>query len=387
MENSKKRKITQVEDAENVFTRTKSILDDIMMLKSGAQGESTQNKQKDLIKECTMLFLELKHFNREIVTDVEKQRTEINKERSKLDPKNLQLQNLLYQKEHLRQQIASCRDFRSKESELDLISEDEVLVIQTEKSQVLPNNDNPAQPLISQQSDHEKMLTRLNVELEMRKSLRVQIQELEARKKALSEVLAQKRKSIESLNNKFGGLKQSIAAIQENIHTSNPTKEIKISTALPTANQLPLPLYTLYHSLLAFKDVSEPNLIVRLESAEEAQLDRKIASTQVVTIEFPVENTEDNDNSMKTDAIVTLRFAHFTANNTVGCSIKSEGDGHAILSAMYADDQGTKIDANYRSYRWLDHIAGTTTVKLAFKDGSPIADLLHKIKSKLQTKS
>jgi len=299
-----------------------------------------------------------------------------------LDPKNLQLQNLLYQKEHLRQQIASCRDFKSKESELDLISEEEVLSIQREKPQVLPDEKLNQTP-ISQQGEHEKMLTRLNVELEIRKSLRVQIQELEARKKALSEVLAQKRKSIDNLNNKFGGLKQNVAAIQEYIQTSHPAKEAKTSSALPIANQLPLPLYTLYNSFLAFKDVSEPRLNVRLESVEEAQLDRKVASTQVVAMEFSVESTDDNENSMKHEATVCLRFAHFITSNSVGCSIKTEGDGHALLGSLYVDDQGNNIDSNYRSYRWLDHLAGAS-MKATFKEGSPIADLLHKIKAKLE---
>jgi hypothetical protein len=75
------------------------------------RNEQAENLRK-LLAKCTLMFSELKQLNRETYGDIESKKSEHQKEKVKVDSLNLQLQNLIYEKNYLKREIQSCKDFR-----------------------------------------------------------------------------------------------------------------------------------------------------------------------------------------------------------------------------------------------------------------------------------
>jgi THO complex subunit 5 len=88
--------------------------------KQGNKEDSLQNLQQ-----VTLEIISLKQDNRDFQTNAEQLKTTVTQEKIKLDQLNLQLQNLLYEKNHLKKEIVECRDFKRSQQEPQLVSEEE----------------------------------------------------------------------------------------------------------------------------------------------------------------------------------------------------------------------------------------------------------------------
>jgi len=62
--------------------------------------------------------------NREILQEEDKIKLETEAAKAPIDHTTLQLHNLLYEKNHYVKAIKTCKDFRSKYSDIDLVSEE-----------------------------------------------------------------------------------------------------------------------------------------------------------------------------------------------------------------------------------------------------------------------
>src|SRR5689334_12652969 len=110
MQTDRKRKVPPtVDQTKNLSEILKETSKEILSAKE--KNDSVDNLRK-LITKSSLLFLELKQANRETFTEVENKKVDHQKEKVKLDQLNLQLQNLLYEKAHLKREIQACKDFK-----------------------------------------------------------------------------------------------------------------------------------------------------------------------------------------------------------------------------------------------------------------------------------
>lgn len=112
--------------------------------------------------------------------------------------------------------------------------------------------------LTESQDEHQRMLNRLTFELEERKRLCSDLEELKARKKALSEVNLQKKKFLDGLQGRLKSISKVTLMGAFLITTSKATGPVQQYISLNVskrleqhilADQLPGPLYILYYQL------------------------------------------------------------------------------------------------------------------------------------------
>lgn len=66
---------------------------------------------KSMITQTAVLFIRLKQVNREAQLSAETLKQNAQQSRNQVDKLNLQLQNLAYEKAHIKKQITHCKDF------------------------------------------------------------------------------------------------------------------------------------------------------------------------------------------------------------------------------------------------------------------------------------
>jgi len=109
-----------------------------------------------MLEDISLAFAELKSDNRDAQMENEIKKTEVSKEKQQLNQFNLQLQNILYEKNHFLKEIKQCRDFTFTEKDHNLIPLEFFM------------NNAPAE-LTSTSDPHQLMVNRLNYEIQERK--------------------------------------------------------------------------------------------------------------------------------------------------------------------------------------------------------------------------
>lgn len=94
--------------------------------------------------------------NRSILLEEEQVRRETENEKESIDLSSIQLQNLMYEKSQCVKAIKSCKDFKSKYSDIELVTEEEFL---------RDAPDSIKHSVLSNDNAHDLMLKRLNFEL------------------------------------------------------------------------------------------------------------------------------------------------------------------------------------------------------------------------------
>lgn len=101
---------TPLKSVADVSARLRAVaaeMNAVSTAKAGAKGDLTE-----LATKGSLLLSELKAAARNTLLAVERQRQEVATARDALDAHHLQLQNLLYEKNHLQREIQECQDFR-----------------------------------------------------------------------------------------------------------------------------------------------------------------------------------------------------------------------------------------------------------------------------------
>ena len=159
--------------ASKQLTEVLSQLRDVAARLESASSGDDEAKFQAATTDASLLFLELKALNRDVLEGVEGVREQTASAKKELDEKRLQLQNVLYEKTHIQKEIKTCQDFRSKYSdeEIGLCS-----VAEFKKKAAY----NSAE-VKDETDEHTLMLKRLSHELAERKKLCEQEKELKVR--------------------------------------------------------------------------------------------------------------------------------------------------------------------------------------------------------------
>ncbi|KAG0471600.1 hypothetical protein HPP92_016146 [Vanilla planifolia] len=214
---------------------------------------------RELTTQMSLLFIKLRQLNRTILVEEDRIKAETEIAKAPVDFTTLQLHNLMYEKNHYLKGIKTCRDFRSKYPDIELVPEEEYFKNAPDdiKGKVLATD-----------ATHDLMLKRLNYELLQRKELCKLHEKLELHKRSLVEAIANRKKFLSSLPSHLKSLKKASLPVQQQLGILH-TKKLKQHSA---AELLPPPLYILYSQLLAQKEAFDEKIEMEITgSVKDAQ--------------------------------------------------------------------------------------------------------------------
>eukprot|EP00061_Rhincodon_typus_P019017 g48447.t1 len=136
------------------------LMAEIHELKSKGGKDASAEIDERRIQSC-IHFMTLKKLNRLAHIRLKKGRDQTHEAKQKVDALHLQLQNLLYEVMHLQKEITKCLEFKSKHEEIDLVDVEEFY-----KEAPL----DISKPNLTMSDPHQQTLSRLDWELEQRKS-------------------------------------------------------------------------------------------------------------------------------------------------------------------------------------------------------------------------
>ncbi|KAH8233268.1 hypothetical protein KR026_006056 [Drosophila bipectinata] len=211
-------------------------IDGVMELKT--KGQSTDEARTSV----TLMFVALKHANREVKQKIKAGRDNLHLEKNKVDLSRLQLQNLLYEVSHLKKEIIRCQKFKSRDTQLELLTEEEYA-------------DKLSTPSDSKDelSSHKKHLHRLECELRLRKDLDKQYSTLlNSKQELLQDNLSQTERYVSfapALRTLMGATQPLHDALQLSLDV-----EWKLSAVV---KYLPKPLYILFINLQSIQRICD----------------------------------------------------------------------------------------------------------------------------------
>jgi len=162
-------------------------------------SNSYENKQDDavlqeLLQECQLKIISLKMLTRNVLSIIQEQRMNVTKEKEVADTAHLQLQNLLYEKNLLLNEIKSCDNFKTPEyDKIELVSK-------TLFNKNAPKN---LTKVNEKNNPHEFLMNQLEYELMVRKKLTQKRDEYIKKLKEESDQLHAKIKQNEDLRSLF----------------------------------------------------------------------------------------------------------------------------------------------------------------------------------------
>lgn len=197
-----------------------------------------------------------------------------------MDSLHLQLQNLLYEVMHLKKEITKCLEFKSKDEEIELVSEPEFF------------RDAPkeiSKPDVTKGDSHKLMLARLDWELEQRKRLAVQKEQFLKKKETLMKEIHSKKEFLDSLQPRLENILKATQPVQEYMNMPLDAQRVQHETA----RYLPQPLYILYVQASAYNEACDPHLEVKILG----DLDVAKAAMEAKTAVRDLDSDSDQENT------------------------------------------------------------------------------------------
>eukprot|EP00347_Sterkiella_histriomuscorum_P007800 403347513 len=198
-------------------------------------AKNNTGPQLDQVKiQLTTKLLEMKSFQRQIFEIMELQRKVADQERQEMDTHNLNLQSLLYEKDYFKKEIHYCKEFKTPQLQQSL----KPLIYDQFKNQ--GSN-------ISDEQYHNNIKF-LADQLKERKELNEKYIQVQHEKREKEKEYHQKSKLVEEFPQILNNLENASLPIQEYLNVTLTEDYQRMSQA----NDLPLPLNTLYRKFLHF---------------------------------------------------------------------------------------------------------------------------------------
>jgi len=206
-------------------------------------------KKVAIISTATRAFVELKSASRTACLAIRDARQSLEAREAALDERHLELQNLLYRRHRLLDEVASCRDYKC--DGIAQIKRDDADV----SADFLSQFATPAMACDVSDSVHESRLATLALELEARTSSSKQLAGTVERKKALDADLSRKSAALQTLPALLAAVKKAAKPLRDvQLEAGPKSKRLKADSGddvLEAEPDLPRPLYVLYAQLIA----------------------------------------------------------------------------------------------------------------------------------------
>ncbi|KAK6938677.1 THO complex, subunit 5 [Dillenia turbinata] len=380
------------------------------MISIKKDGQSNKSELEELVTQMFLHFVTLRQVNRSILLEEDRVKAETEQAKAPVDLTTLQLHNLLYEKNHYLKAIKACKDFKSKHSDIELVTQEEFLQDAPESIKGKTMSNDTAQNL---------MLKRLNYELFQRKELCKFREKLEQHKRSLQDTIANRKKFFSSLPSHLKSLKKASLPVQQQLGVLN----IKKLKQHHSAELLPPPLYVIYSQFLAqkesFGESIDLEIVGSMKDAQSFARQQAIKDTGIATgmdnskLEDDVPDEDDDGqrrrkrpkkaqpkesldqlyqvhplqvilhvyddevSDPKSSKLATLKFEFLLKLNIVCVGVEGshEGSENNILCNLFPDDTGLELphqsaklsvgDAflfderrTSRPYKWAQHLAG-----------------------------
>ncbi|XP_062560482.1 THO complex subunit 5 homolog A [Armigeres subalbatus] len=233
----------------------RKLFDEIASLKKENSEEAKAAVAEKRI-EGSLAFVALKKLNRLDKVRIRDGREALHKEKLRVDSNRLQLQNLLYEADHLKKEVQRCYLFKSQDEEIELVPVEEFY----DKAP-----DNISRPEKTKEDEHARRLARLEWELQQRKELDAHCKELQASKAKIAEEIVSKTERLDSLAPRLKDLLTATRPLQEALDMPiEKGWEIQ-----KTVRLLVQPLYMLYANVTAYGEACDPLLVTSVQGDEE----------------------------------------------------------------------------------------------------------------------
>ncbi|XP_063225197.1 THO complex subunit 5 homolog [Bacillus rossius redtenbacheri] len=231
------------------------LMGEIAQLKAEDAGQNLAEIGRKRV-EASLQFVVLKKLNRLEKFRMKSARDTLNRVKQQVDSDHLQLQNLLYEIEHLKKEVTKCLQFKSKDEEIELVSEEEFY---RDAPPALTRRE------VTEQDGHQLKLARLEWELEQRKQLAALCNKLNLEKDAVGKDIHRKRERLDSLAPQLRTILDGTKPVQE--YLSLPLDKIRRQHQV--ACLLPKPLFVLYVQTDAYRDACDALMAVSVAGDEE----------------------------------------------------------------------------------------------------------------------
>ncbi|XP_058462311.1 THO complex subunit 5 homolog [Malaya genurostris] len=233
----------------------RKLFDEIALLKKDNSDESKAKMAEKRI-EGSLAFVTLKKLNRLDKVRIRDGKEALHKEKLRVDSNRLQLQNLLYEAEHLRKEVQRCYLFKSQDEEIELVSVDEFYSAAPESI---------SRPEKTKTDEHARRIARLEWELHQRKELDALCKELHASKAKVAEEIISKTERLDSLAPRLKDLLAATRPLQEALDMPiEKGWEIQ-----KTVRLLVQPLYMMYANVSAYGEACDQYLSTSVQGDED----------------------------------------------------------------------------------------------------------------------
>ncbi|XP_050434207.1 THO complex subunit 5 homolog A isoform X2 [Adelges cooleyi] len=225
--------------------------------------KTKENPSKEKLEEyrnnAIHLFLILKKLNRLDKIRSKQKKDILNKKKQEIDSKHLQQENLLNELFYLKKEISKCLQYKSSDSDIDLIPVDvfcREANISVEDKEKIQN---------STMNEHELHVKRLQWELEQRQTQQKQCEEVEKNKEIILAEIQEESRILQSILPMLKDIRTASLPLQQSFGL--PPCQVK--SYPDVVNLLPKPLYYLYIQADAFREASNKHFIVSTNGDEE----------------------------------------------------------------------------------------------------------------------
>ncbi|TDH67212.1 hypothetical protein CCR75_002449 [Bremia lactucae] len=182
-----------------------------------------------------LLLTAMKSGLRDTFLESDARRMRVQEQKDVTEAHQLQLQNLLYEKDHLLREIRRCRGFRTKEL-------DKITFL------------NGPLPIQADSVTHQQHLDQLTQELEARKQLQTELKDLKLQILEMHDAIATKQTFLDTVPDQVAGIQAATTGLQALMGKPIVATRTRHSRA---KMELPTPLYVLYCELEAYQEASE----------------------------------------------------------------------------------------------------------------------------------
>lgn len=283
----------------DLFHETCSELRNVFADIAGLKAANTDKTKHELAEkriDCSYLFVVLKKLNRLDKIRMRSGRDALHKEKLSVDSNRLQLQNLLYEAEHLRKEVQRCFQFKSQDEEIELVGEDEFYARAPIE---ISRRDKTEGDL------HARRLAQLEWELQQRKELSVLCKELQKQKEKVAENIEKQTSRLDSLAPRLDALLKSTRPLQEALDM-NIEEDWKVAKI---ARLLPRPLYLAYANITAFSEACDNFLSTSIIGDEYEANQLEVAAADKYAKDECAPNSQESDNEDNDPESVSLYWA------------------------------------------------------------------------------
>uniref|UniRef100_A0A6B2E7U3 Putative fms n=1 Tax=Phlebotomus kandelakii TaxID=1109342 RepID=A0A6B2E7U3_9DIPT len=307
----------------------RKIFADVYALKSDPEKHRQEIAEKRV--DGSMMMVLLKKLNRLDKLRIRSGRDALHREKLNVDSNRLQLQNLLYEADHLKREVQRCYQFKSQDEDIDLVSVEEFY-------QEAPET--ISRPEKTKGDEHARRLARLEWELQQRKELATLYKDLQASKELVAEDISSKADRLASLAPRLQALLKATHPLQDALEME-VEKEWEVQRL---ARLLPRPLYLFYSNAQGFADACDKHMTVYIEGDEEEarQIEDSTKETQEESEEADTEDEEDGKGHHRGRLSKTILLERKRSNLfkphplSVTVSLASRSKDTGVLSIVFS---------------------------------------------------